>query len=315
MWRLQTTRGVWAVKQLNRSRERWWMADYEIAAEVERVAFAHGVAMPRPVHPARPTAPLLADVAVEGDDISFRVHEWSPGDALEGDDVPAGVLEWVGATLAALHALPVTLSVDDAGLYEPHGPDQWQEWLAGGTGKVRTDFIARVRAFLPDIAHAKGLVDQASWQPRDRLTPVFTHRDVKPDNVLLTSATPVLVDWDGAGLDFAEWEVPRAALAFSRCRDGWHRPSFDRVVRTYQALTGRRIPPVAASFAGVLRLQLGAAALLLWRALGHRPATAVERAAAHEHTLEFLTELRASLQQIDHWAHWLDTTSPNTTPP
>lgn len=121
----------------------------------------------------------------------------------------------------------------------------------------------------------------------------------------------MLVDWDGAGLDFAEWEVPRAALAFSRRVGGWHQPSFDRVVRTYQSLTGRRIPPVAASFAGVLRLQLGAAALLLWRALGHRPVTAAERAAAHDHTLEFLNELRTSLEQLDHWAHWLDQTSWN----
>ena len=313
MWKLQTTQGVWAVKQMNRSREPWWIADYSVAAEVERVASNQGVAMPRPVQPVHPVAPLLADVTIDGVDFSFRVHEWCTGRPLEGVNVPAGVLEWAGATLAGLHALPVALSADDASRYEPHGTDEWSGWLTGGTGEVRADFVASVRDFLPDIAQAKDLVDQASWQPRDRLSPVFTHRDMKPDNVLLTSATPVLVDWDDAGLDYAEWEVPRAALAFSRRGEGWHQPSFDRVVRTYQALTGKRIPPVAASFAGVLRLQLGAAAFLLWRALGHRPVTAAERAAAHHHTLEFLTELRTSLQQLDRWVRWLDLTSSNMT--
>jgi hypothetical protein len=194
-----------------------------------------------------------------------------------------------------------------------------RDWLAGsdrgiGSRDYRAPASSRGSgAFLPDVAEAKGLVDQAWWQPYDRLTPVYSHRDVKPDNVLLASASasasasPVLVDWDGAGLDFAEWEVPRAALAFSRCRGGWHRPSFDRVVRTYQAVTGRRVPPVAASFAGVLRLQLGAAAFLLWRALGYRPVTAPERAAARGHALEVLTELRAGIQQLGRWTHWLDT--------
>lgn len=312
MWKLRTSRGGWAVKQLNRSPESWWIADYQVAAEVERVAFTHGVAMPRPVPPARPVAPLLADVAVGGEEFSFRVHEWRPGQALDAADVPAGVLDWVATTLAALHALPVALSSHDASQYEPYGPDDWLAWLASGTGEVGADFTAGVRAFLPDIAHAKGLVDQASWQPGDRLTPVFTHRDVKPDNVLLTRTSPVLVDWDGAGLDFAEWEVPRAALAFSRGgHGGWHRASFDRVVRTYQAVTGRRVPPVAATFAGVLRQQLGGAAFLLWRALGHRPVTEAERAAARVHTLEFLTELRISLQRLDTWTHWLDGASSN----
>lgn len=309
MWKLRTTRGVWAVKQLNRSREPWWLADYEVAAEVERVAFDGGVAMPRPMPPTHPVAPLLADVTVDGVDISFQVHEWCVGTTLAGVDVPAGVLEWVGATLAALHALPVGLNADDASRYDPHSVDEWLDWLASGTGDARADFVARVRGFLPDIAQAKDLVDQASWQPRASLSPVFTHRDVKPDNVLLTSTSPVLVDWDGAGLDFAEWEVPRAALAFSRRGGGWHQPSFDRVVRTYQARTGRCVPPVAASFAGLLRRNLGAAAFLLWRALGHRPVTAPERAAAYDQTLEVLSELRTSLRRLDRWAHWLDLTS------
>lgn len=313
MWKLRTERGVWAVKQMNRSREPWWIADYIVAADVEQVAFGQGIAMPRPMHPVHPVAPLLTDIAVGGVDLSFRVHEWCAGRTLDDAAVSAETLEWVGTTLAALHALPVARSAADASRYEPHGTDEWAAWLADDAGEDRADFIARVRGFLPDIAEAKGLVDQASWQPRGQLSPVFTHRDVKPDNVLLTSRSPVLVDWDGAGLDFAEWEVPRAALAFSRRGGGWHQPSFDRVVRTYQSLTGRRIPPVTASFAGVLRLQLGAAALLLWRALGHRPVTPAERAAAHEHTLEFLNELRTSLQQLDRWAHWLDLTTSNTT--
>src|SRR5690242_10568971 len=101
MWRLQTTTGVWAVKQLNRSREAWWMKDYRIAARVEQVGWDQGIAMPRPVLPTNAEAPLLADVAVGGDVVSVRVHEWCVGRAL--GDVGPEVLQWVGETMATLH--------------------------------------------------------------------------------------------------------------------------------------------------------------------------------------------------------------------
>jgi Ser/Thr protein kinase RdoA (MazF antagonist) len=312
LWRLSTTTGEWAVKQLNRSREAWWTDAYEIAAEVQNAACARGIAMPRPMPPAHPAATLLADLTIEGEFASFVVHEWCAGAVLADLDVDAGVLPWVGETLAALHSLPVALTPADARLYEPHDPREWVEWLdADGPA----DFIQAVREFLPDIARAKEVVDEARTRIGPELTPVFTHRDVKPDNVLLTATSPVLVDWDGAGLDFAEWEAIRAALAFSRAPAGWHRHSFDRVIRTYQASSGRRIAPVPASFAGVLRQQLTAAAYLLWRALGHRPATTAEQAAAYDHTLEVLADLRTSLTQIQHWTHWLDNISAPPTAP
>jgi Ser/Thr protein kinase RdoA (MazF antagonist) len=307
MWRLRTTDGEWAVKVLNRSREAWWMSDYRIAAQIEQTAWARAVAMPRPIHPVHPAAPLLADISVDGAVHSVRVHEWCAGQVLA--DADPDVLRWVGGTLAALHALPVGLDVADAVVYEPHEPREWRQWLADAPDDVPAGFLAAVRAHLPDIARAKEIVDEDRAEIRDRLTPVYTHRDVKPDNVLLTAAGPVLVDWDGAGLDFAEWEVVRAALAFSRDGDGWNRRRFDHVLRTYQAVGGRQVPAVRACFAGVLRQQLMAAAFLLFRALGHRPVTPAERTEAYGHARELLADLRASLQHLPEWTGWLPATA------
>lgn len=303
MWRLETTAGVWAVKQLNRSRETWWMNDYLIAAEVEQAAWGSGIAMPRPLEPVNPAAALLADVAVDGAVVSFRVHQWCEGRVL--DDVGFEVLQWVGETLATLHALPVGLNFADAVVYEPHELHEWQQWLTDVPGDVPVGFVRAVRAYLLDIARAKEIIDQARSDSRGQMTSVFTHRDVKPDNVLLTPTSPILVDWDEAGPDFAEWEVTRAALAFSRRDGGWDQRRFDRVVRTYQAASGREICPLPDSFMGVLRHQLGAAAFLLFRALGHRPVSDAERSAAYGYALEFLAELRASLEQLPRWTGWL----------
>lgn len=280
MWRLHTSRGTWAVKRLNRSREDWWLRDYLVSARIQLDAYARGFPMPRPVHPLEPAAPLLADVRAGGEIVSYLVHEWR-----EGGPPATDVSEWVGTTLAALHTLPGCGTPDG----EPHPVEEWRQWL-----DETNDFTDAVRAYLPEIAEARAMaVDH-----RD-LTPVSTHRDVKPDNVLETAAGPLLVDWDGAGPDFAEWELTRAALYFSGL--GENRAAFDTVIRSYEAAGGRRPPASSAAFAGLLRTYLGGAAWMVWRALGHRPVTAPERAAAHTHALELLADLRTSLSRLDDW--------------
>jgi Ser/Thr protein kinase RdoA (MazF antagonist) len=322
MWRLPTTSGVWAAKQLNRSREQWWVDAFETACAVELVAFEHGISMPRPVAPRdQAGSRLLADVPIDRDAevagaggvheneraaASFVVHEWCSGTALNDLDVPPEVLRWVGTTLAAIHSLPVGLDFAAAVQYGPHELSEWEEWLDDVPSAVSGDFISQVRDFLPDIAQAKKIADQGRLELGGELTPVFTHTDVKPDNVLLTPSTPVLVDWEGAGPDYAEWEAARTALAFSRVPGGWRRESFEQVLRAYRASGGQALPAAEGTFAGLLRGRLGAAAYLLWRALGHRPVSAPEQAVAHEHALEMLADLRASLSQLAQWVDWLE---------
>lgn len=281
MWRLRTSRGTWAVKRLNRSREDWWMRDYQVSAEIQLEAYARDFPMPRPVHPLEPAAPLLADVRV-GDEVeSYLVHEWHEGGPLTTD-----VSAWVGTTLASLHALPAGGTPDG----EPHPVEEWREWL----DEAPNDFTDAVRGYLPDIAEARAVaVDTGD------LTPVSTHRDVKPDNVLHTATGPLLVDWDGAGPDYAEWELTRAALHFSRL--GEDRTAFDTVIKSYEEAGGHRPPASPTAFAGLLRVYLGGAAWMVWRALGHRPVTEPERAAAHTHALELLADLRTSLDHLNEW--------------
>lgn len=282
VWRLRTTRGTWAVKRLNRSREDWWMRDYLVAAEVQLDAYSRGFPMPRPVHPLEPVAPLLADVRVGEEVFSYLVHEWHDGGPLTED-----VSAWVGATLASLHRRAASDAPPDR---SPHPVEEWREWL----DEAPNDFTAAVRAYLPDIAEARSI----ATAPAD-FTPVGTHRDVKPDNVLETAAGPLLLDWDGAGPEHAEWELTRAAVYFSRL--GEDRAAFDRVITSYEEAGGRRPPASPTSFAGLLRVYLGGAAWMVWRALGHRPVTPAERAAAHTHALELLTDLRTSLTRLDDW--------------
>ncbi len=303
LWRLRTDSGTWAVKRLNRSREAWWMAGHVVAAAVEEQAFRHGVAMPRPVAPLRPAAPLLADLpGAEGAPESFLVHAWCDGTAVpRHGEAARAVREWAGRTLALLHALPLPPGIPAVpALHRPHTPAEWREGLDSAPADVPDGFVERVRAYLPDVERAVGLVGRCIDGPSVPLTPVLTHGDVKPDNVLVCPDGPVLLDWDGAGPDRAEWEVVRAGLAF-----GGTRETFREVLLAYRAAGGAAVPPVAEVFAGEVDRRVGGAAWLLWRALGHRPVSPPERAAAFGHVLEYLAALRTVLRQADTWTAWL----------
>ncbi|MEN3360733.1 MAG: hypothetical protein V7637_4715 [Mycobacteriales bacterium] len=298
LWQLRTDTGAWAVKQLNRSREPWWLADHLAAAGVEEAAFRAGVAMPRPVPPLRPADGMLADLPIGGSLVSFLVHEWCAGQPLADVGVPAAVADWAGATLATLHTLPAT----GGNTYPVHPVTDWAAWLRDAADDA--GFLAAVRDYLPDVARAVEIV-RSAVATRGSRTAVSSHRDVKPDNVLLTPTTPVLVDWDGAGPEVAEWEVTRAALAFSRTGTGWDAAQFGRTLDAYRAAGGRPVPADETAFAGLFRTQLGGAAWLLWRALGHRPVSPAERSAAHGHALETLADMRSSLSRLSTWTRWL----------
>ncbi|WP_367134103.1 phosphotransferase enzyme family protein [Saccharothrix sp. HUAS TT1] len=285
MWRLRTSRGTWAVKRLNRSREDWWLRDYLVSAEIQLEAHTRGFPMPRPIHPLNPAAPLLADVRVGDEVAGYLVHEWHEGHPLTSD-----VSAWVGGTLASLHRL----QPGGEPAYPPHPVEEWREWL----DEAPNDFTDAVRAYLPDIAEARSIALATG-----DLTLVRTHRDVKPDNVLETPDGPLLVDWDGAGPDYAEWELTRAALHFSAL--GENRPAFDTVIASYREAGGPRPPASPTAFAGLLRTYLGGAAWMVWRALGHRPVTPAERTAAEPHALELLADLRTSLARLDDWVQRL----------
>lgn len=305
LWRLRTGSGVWAVKRLNRPREAWWDAEYAVAAAVQENAFRHGIAMPRPVHPLRPAAPLLADLRDgEGELRSFLVHAWCDGAQVPETGVPRAVRRWAGRTLAALHALPAPPGVGGAPvLRRPHAVAEWREALDGAPGDVPDGFVGAVRRFLPDVARAVGLVGAALERPG--AAPVFTHADVKPDNVLVTAGGPVLLDWDGARADLAAWEVVRAGLAFGRTARGPGRAGFLDVLGAYREAGGAPVEAAPEAFAGEVDRRVGGAAWLLWRALGHRPVSAAERAASYGHVLEYLAELRRVLRSAERWTAWL----------
>ncbi|MBO0883027.1 MAG: phosphotransferase, partial [Mycobacterium sp.] len=193
IWRLVTSRGVFAVKEF------FWGADEAAAAREAdfcRRATAAGVRAPGCI---RATSGSLTAL-VGGKTV--RVYEWVDGETVEK---PTGELaRWAAHTMAVLHSLEYPA---DGQVVDP--------WYAA---------IPEIEEFAALAAQARSI--QLAWGdvrdnalPRiDRLVrslpddqpnsvPIYCHRDMNPQNILLTSDGPCLVDWDDAGPAYPEREL------------------------------------------------------------------------------------------------------------
>ncbi|BEL02819.1 hypothetical protein Q0Z83_010100 [Actinoplanes sichuanensis] len=283
VFRLTTTTGRYAAKRLNTVDERWWWDAYHEAARIEARAAAAGVSLPTRLEP------LVAELDVDGVRQHWQMHRWSDG-RRPTDPAGDGLADWTGATLALLHRDPAGGAPERAPLYPL---TSWHEWL----GEQDTPFTRQVREHLPTVAAAL----EHLAQPGPPLTAVLSHRDVKPDNVLLTDDGPVLLDWDSAGPDIAEHEILRSALAM-----GFEaREPFERTIAAYLRAGGRALPADPAIFHGIVEAQLRTAEWLLWRALGHRHDEPAERDHAARECPARLRGAAESLRRIPEWTTWL----------
>src|SRR5438046_1308742 len=85
VWRVETDRGTFAIKQMNRDpAPPDYVAWYDRAFSLEMAAFDAGIPMPGPI-PVAATGRCLAEIAREGEPtLTVRVHEWVDGEALQG---------------------------------------------------------------------------------------------------------------------------------------------------------------------------------------------------------------------------------------
>ncbi|MDG4826317.1 phosphotransferase [Asanoa sp. WMMD1127] len=174
IWRLATTRGVWAVKEALVP-----VAESDAAADVsfQLAAAAAGLPLPRPV--------LTTDgqVTVRGADAVWRVYEWVDLDPAAPDPSAADL----GALLARLHRVP----------HRAAGPVG--DWFAAPLGRERWSAVAAaLPAMAARLAELVGV--EALVRPPNPAQVRTCHRDVNAENIRHTTAGPLVVlDWENSG--------------------------------------------------------------------------------------------------------------------
>lgn len=300
LWRLETTRGIFAVKEMNRDPDRAdYVAWFGRAFTLERAAFRRGIPMPRPV-PAAATGRCLGEPrGREGAPITVRVHEWVEGEKLDNSSVyPVTVAARVAVILADIHGLgaPTDVTIEEA--LRIFGDAHWRAF-AERAERTRADWAPEFSRLLPALAELEAYLALAH---QDATPLLLSHRDSDKKNFMRTAAGElILVDWDAAGPVNPRHDVANEALVWAGVHLG--DPDIDLArafVDAYRRAAGTNDGFQMTDLAELVSVRLGWFEFNVRRALGERVRDASDQQ-------QGINVVRRNVEQLPRFARSLDT--------
>ncbi len=303
IWRLQTSRGTFAVKQLNPAimRKPDIRDAYRLTERIAATMAAHGVS---------------AAVALKGEgnggtvqeisEDTFIVYNWVDGETLSIKAVVPERTRLIGTILARMHSLPQQFSDLTPLHWEPFSEDEW-DMLTFQAADRDIPWAQQVRNALPLLNEWNRLYTEANAILSQ--TSVVSHRDLDQKNVLWRDATsPVVIDWEAAGLTNPTMDVVGAALSWSgQSVQPPQEDSFHALLEGYVSEGGVIHDPGIVAMYGVIGNWLGWLLFNMHRSLGESVNTEDERLLGIRETTSTLSTLRALATNAEKWAHWVDT--------
>jgi Ser/Thr protein kinase RdoA (MazF antagonist) len=301
MWAMDTSRGRWVVKASTPVSE-WQLATMGASGRLERAARAAGVSIPQPVPPAGKAVGYWSRHA--GGTCYVRVSERLAGQHPMLPADPA-LATWLGHSLATIERLGLPADASLEKVYARRPDAVVANWLAQchRRGVLTSAEASRLRRA---IAEADTLVAASVRDLPTQTRLQLAHRDMNWQNILLTSAGPVLLDFDHAGPEVPWWELVHQAFQVS----GWELgddepapPTVGAALAGYLDGGGHPGPADATAFAGLLRSTLDWTTFNLWGALHHdETRQPVEWAEACRLVTRAADRVLSILDSLDRWA-------------
>jgi thiamine kinase-like enzyme len=322
VWKLATTTGVYAVKQLNPARPGYATAARGggpwTATELAAAALAE-VGIPAVVARWGPDGPVSAV-----DDACVLVYPWISGTTLGPESVAPARARQIGALLGRIHAARLDPAALVARLPARADGAAWNTsgfalpWEVSAQRDDGWVLLARrgIAAGQPWGEPLRALRQRlALWGARARQalpdlyrTQVFSHRDMNQHNILWRTPTaPRVIDWEYAGMVHPTVDLADTALNWAGITLG--PPDVDAFAAV---LAGYRDAGGAIQADGRDALYVTLWSWLDWvrymapRSLGDGATTDEERAIGTSETLKTLGAVRTLGEQLDLWASRLE---------
>ena len=208
IWRLDTERGSWAVKELLvPTDEATARADLEFQA----AALEAGLPLPHPI--VRPDGAVLTALErADGSSVGYRVYTWV--DLMKPDRPPAPAIAAV--LLARLHGLDrAAHGPMHPWFSEPLGPEGWAR-LVDDVRAAAPPWLEALERLAPDALAAEAVIAQAGLDHLPTAALRRCHLDFNPENVLVDAAgRAVILDWENSESAPLEQELTYAVLDFA----------------------------------------------------------------------------------------------------
>ena len=303
LWRLHTTRGVFAIKQLNPMfMRRAGIRDaYRVTERIAEAMAVRGV----------PAAVALKGEGEGGTvqeigNATYIVYDWVEGKTLSTHAVEPERTRLIGTILARMHGLSQQdfpeLEQPDEELFSE---DEW-DMLTFQASDRDIPWTQQVRMALPLLVEWSKLATEAS-KILSR-TSVISHRDLDQKNVIWRDVvSPVVIDWEAAGLTNPSMDVVGAALYWSGQNVQPPREeSFHALLEGYVTSGGIIHDPGIVALHGVIGNWLGWLLFNMHRSLGESVNSKEERLLGVRETTRTLSTLRALATNAETWAQWVD---------
>ncbi|WP_201378964.1 phosphotransferase [Ktedonobacter sp. SOSP1-85] len=300
MWRLDTTHGRYAVKQLNPAimRKPGIGEAYRASERIALEMYGHGV--PAIVALQREDDPLYE---VEGS--SYLVYDWCEGKALASEASEPGQACQMGHLLGQMHSVKMSmLGVEDEE-WRSFDEEVW-DMLTFHAASQNLEWAYIARSMLPRLLTWSRLYEVAGQQLGRHQ--VVSHRDLDQKNVLWRDdQTPYVIDWEAAGLINPTLELVGAALSWSGLVVGdVRKESFDAVIEAYRQVGGEIRDKSEVALHGLMGTWLGWLLFNMRRSLGESVEREEERDLGMRETSMTLKLLRTFDDHLPIWAGWLD---------
>ncbi|MDN0197082.1 aminoglycoside phosphotransferase family protein [Streptomyces sp. S.PNR 29] len=229
IWKLSGDGSSWAVKEL-----LFGCDERQVAREAALRDAAEKLGISAPRFMPNSTGAYVSQLPASLGGSYVKLYDWVDGTGADASDPE--ILSWCGRTLAILHTAGEGTSETPSSWYErcPQEAD-WAELYKGvrRAGVPWADALGRfVDTTAAELARYVG--------PSDPGDVVTSHLDMRPQNVLVGPAGPVLLDWDNAGAISAGRELARAVYVWSG-GNRFRADSARRLVRAYRDAGGRGV--------------------------------------------------------------------------
>ena len=300
MWRLETTRGRYAVKQLNPAimRKPGIEEAYRAAEHIALEMYRHEV--PAVVALQRESDPLYK---IEG--TAYLVYDWCDGEALPSEASEPGQARQIGSLLGMMHGVKMNVSGADDEEWRSFDEEVW-DMLTFHAASQNLEWAYTARSAHSRLLAWSRLYEEAGQQLERHQ--VVSHRDLDQKNVLWRDAqTPHVIDWEAAGLINPTLELVGTALSWSGLVTGnVRKESFDAVIEGYRQAGGQIDDASEVALHGLMGTWLGWLLFNMRRSLGESIEREEERDLGIRETSMTLKLLRAFDEHIPTWAAWLD---------
>ncbi|GCE20679.1 phosphotransferase enzyme family protein [Dictyobacter kobayashii] len=301
VWRLTTTGGTFALKQLNSAllQKPGVLQAYRLSENIAGAMAAQGI----------PAVAALAhsagNVIYELDDLTLLVYKWIDGTILPVESVTHEQAAQIGALLARMHALHLQLP-GVAPLEWTHFEDEDWDILTFQASDLNLPWANPVRSLLPRLLEWTRAYEEAGKVLSQRMVISHTHCD--PSNVIWSSPTqPWLIDWEAAGLINPTMELVGAALTWSGLLLGQAGEArFSAVLQGYRSAGGEIEDSGQAALHAYMGSWLGWLLFNMRRSLGECVTNEEEKLIGIRETSNTVPILRTLATNAASWAALVD---------